>query len=197
MQISKVELEFLHLAVLNNDCIDENDIENSNLKRLGTGNILDVLAEMIQKKLFEQKHTKFCITNEAKNYLWQKNIPLDLRILRLLKITPVGEKEISRFLMEDDEIIIKMIEKLRKNGLVVIVPTRKDNSFHKLYEILPEGVQYIKNNVMPKQKHDLESNEDLQLISEVQQQINDLPIDQSVKKSIGEKLEKIRKKLEF
>ena len=43
-KLGTVDLEILHLAIKENGTFNENNLENSELKRLGVGKILDSLA---------------------------------------------------------------------------------------------------------------------------------------------------------
>ena len=84
-RLGLIDLEVLFLGIKGNGNFDENDIENSELKRLGVGRILDSLASLKDRKLIDlNKNGTFHITDLGKHTLWDENIPLWVRILRIL-----------------------------------------------------------------------------------------------------------------
>jgi len=145
VKLGIIDLEILHLGMKCGESFNENDIENSDLKRLGVGRMLDSLASLKDRKLVElNKNGSFSITDLAKNTLWSDNIPTWVKILRLLEIKPCSFEIISILLQKTESEIYDEIEKLRQNQLVLMSPLRQESKIIKMYEILPEGIEKIK-----------------------------------------------------
>jgi len=86
-KLGTVDLEILHLAINENGTFNENNLENSDLKRLGVGKILDSLATLKDRKMLTlNEDGSFSITDIAKEILWSENVPSWAKILRLLQI---------------------------------------------------------------------------------------------------------------
>lgn len=140
-----IDLEILHLGIKRDGNFNEKDIENSELKRLGVGRVLDSLASLKDRKLIDlNKDGSFSITDLAKHTLWSEQVPTWVKILRLLEIKSYSIEQISDFLKKSDTELIDEIEKLRKNQLVLMSPLRQESKIIKMYEILPEGIEKIK-----------------------------------------------------
>ncbi|MDH3277722.1 MAG: hypothetical protein OEM21_06440, partial [Nitrosopumilus sp.] len=117
----------------------------SDLKQLGVGRILDQLASLKERNLIEMnKDGSFLITNFARQILWNKQVPLWIKILRILEIKSMELTKISSFLLLSPEQVHSEIEDLRKRQLVLMSPLRKDSGIVKMYEILPSGLEQIK-----------------------------------------------------
>jgi len=143
-KIGTIDLEILHLAINENGRFDEHSLENSNLKRLGVGKILDSLASLKDRKMISSnKDGSFSITDIAKEILWSERIPAWARVLRLLQIKSCSMEQISDIIKISTKELSNEIEKLRKNQLVLMSPQRKDEKIVKIYEILPEGIEEI------------------------------------------------------
>jgi len=144
-KLGVIDLEILHLGIKNGRNFNEKDIENSELKRLGVGRILDSLASLKDRKLIDlNKDGSFSITNLARYILWSDQIPVQVKILRLLEIKSCALETISDFLKISENQIIEEIEKLRKNQLVLMSPLRQESKIIKMYEILPDGIEKMK-----------------------------------------------------
>ncbi len=202
--IGFVDLEILFLGIKGNGNFDENNIENSDLKRLGVGKILDALASLKDRKLIDlNQDGSFSITKLARNTLWDEKIPLWVRILRILEIKSFSSEEVSNFLKEDEKRIYDEIEKLRKNQLILMSPQRIESKIIKIYEMLPEGVEKLR--IVEKEgceKHNLEETpkpeiEVLSLVNQVIKEINDSEITSEKKDEITSKLTRIKEKLEI
>jgi DNA-binding PadR family transcriptional regulator len=144
-KLNTVDLEILHLAITKKGTFDENDLEFSELKNLGVGRILDQLASLKERKLIElNKVGSFTITNSARHILWDDQIPMWIKILRILEIKSQTVEKISSFLLLKEDQIKQEIEDLRKRQLVLMSPLRTGEGILKIYEILPEGIDEIK-----------------------------------------------------
>jgi hypothetical protein len=144
-ELNMIDLQILHLGIKRNGRFDENDIEKSDLNKLGVGRILDQLASLKERNLIDlNKDGSFSITNVAKQILWDNQIPLWIKILRILEIKPQDIENISSFLLSSPDKILSEIEDLRKKQLVLMSPLRKDKGIVKMYEILPEGIELAK-----------------------------------------------------
>ena len=86
-KLGTIDLEILNLAIKENGTFNENNLENSELKRLGVGRILDALASLKDRKfVLLNSDGSFSITDLAREILWSSNIPIWAKILRLLQI---------------------------------------------------------------------------------------------------------------
>jgi len=200
-KLGLIDLEILFLGIKNNRSFNEKDIENSELKRLGVGRILDSLASLKDRKMLTLNNDgAFSITDLAKFTLWSEQIPIGVRILRLLEIKAFDIESISNFLRKTESELIEEIEKLRKKQLVLMSPLRQDSKLIKMYEILPEGIEEIKKiEEFGYQSNELEENnqkkEIVELINELIEEVNAETEINNKKNHIILKLEKINDKL--
>jgi len=199
-KLGVVDLEILYLGIKNSRNFNETDIENSELKRLGVGRILDSLASLKERKLIDlNKDGTFYVTDLANHTLWDKEIPLWVRILRLLEIKSLSLESISNFLKKPEIQLYDEIEKLRKNQLILMSPLRQEAKIIKIYEILPEGIEKIKeieesgfqNKTLDEKKP---KNEIFVLIDEIINEINEFEFDK--KENMILKLNKLKEKVE-
>ena len=202
-KLGTIDLEILDLAIKENGTFNENNLENSELKRLGVGKILDSLASLKDRKFLSlNKDGSFSITGIAKEILWSENIPTWAKILRLLQIKSSSIEQISNILRITENQYFDDLEKLRKNGFVLMSPQRIDEKIIKIYEIQPEGIEKIdktdkegfKNISFDESKPEIEI---LSKIDEIVLEIKDSEIEQSKKDSIIEKLTQLKNKLEI
>jgi DNA-binding PadR family transcriptional regulator len=139
------DLEILYLGIKKDGRFDEKDIEKSDLNKLGVGRILDQLASLKERNLIDlNKDGSFSVTNVARHILWDSQIPLWIKILRILEIKSQDIEKISSFLLSSPDQILPEIEDLRKKQLVLMSPLRNDKGIVKMYEILPDGVELVK-----------------------------------------------------
>jgi len=144
-KLNIVDLEILYLGIKNEGVFDEKNIEQSELKKLGVGRILDQLASLKERNLIDMnKNGSFSVTNSAKTLLWNDQIPLWIKILRVLEIKSQDIQNLSMFLLVPQDQIQPEIDDLRKRQLVLMSPLRKESGIVKMYEILPEGIEQIK-----------------------------------------------------
>lgn len=143
-KLTMVDLKILFLGIKGNGNFDENDIEKSDLKKLGVGRILDQLGSLKERGLIEMnKNGSFSITKSAKQVLWDDKIPLWVKILRMLEIKSQNLETIASFLLASFDQVKEEIEDLRKRHLVLMSPLRKETGLEKFYEILPEGIEMM------------------------------------------------------
>ena len=202
-KLGTIDLEILDLAIKENGTFNENNLENSELKRLGVGKILDSLASLKDRKFLSlNKDGSFSITGIAKEILWSENIPIWAKILRLLQIKSSSIEQISNILRITENQYFDELEKLRKNGFVLMSPQRIDEKIIKIYEIQPEGIEKIdktdkegfKNISFDESKPEIEI---LSKIDEIIKEIKDSEMEQSKKDSVIEKLTLLKNKLEI
>ena len=202
-KLGTIDLEILHLAINENGTFNETNLENSELKRLGVGKLLDSLATLKDRKMISlNSDGSFSITELAKEILWSKSIPTWAKILRLLQIKSCNIEQIESILKISRNGIIEEIEKLRKNQFVLMSPQRIEDKVIKVYEILPEGILEIDktetegfdNTKFGKVKQDVEILSSIEIIIK---EIQDTQLEQSRKDSIIEKLSAIKEKLEI
>ena len=143
-KLGTIDLEILELAINENGKFDENNLENSKLKRLGVGKILDSLASLKDRKYLELNDDgSFSITEIARDILWSKNIPTWAKILRLLQIKSCTLDQVCNILKSTKDEILENLEMLRKNQFVLMSPQRHEEKIIKIYDILPEGIEKI------------------------------------------------------
>jgi hypothetical protein len=202
-KLGTIDLEILELAIKENGTFNESNLENSELKRLGVGKILDSLASLKDRKLLLLNNNgSFSITDIAKEILWNNSIPTWAKILRLLQIKSCNIEQISRILRISKNEILKDLEKLRENQFVLMSPQRQKEKIIKVYEILPEGIEKIdktendgfENSGNGESKTEIEITS---VIDEIVKEIKDSQMGQLEKNSILEKLSKIKDKLEI
>ncbi|NWK07735.1 hypothetical protein HX847_04910 [Marine Group I thaumarchaeote] len=202
-KLGTVDLEVLNLAIEKNGTFNENNLENSELKRFGVGKILDTLASLKDRKMISlNSDGSFSITDLAREILWSNNVPTWAKILRLLQIKSSTIVQIVDILRISEDKLVEDLEKLRKNQFVLMSPQRIEDKLVKVYEILPEGVDKIDrteidgfdNINFDKSKP---VREILSLVNEIVKEIHDSQMDQSKKDSISEKLSKLKDRLEI
>ena len=202
-KLGTIDLEILDLAIKEKGVFNENNLESSELKRLGVGRILDALASLKDRKMISlNSDGSFSITNLAREILWSTNIPTWAKILRLLQIKSCSMEQITDILRTSQDKLITDIEKLRKSQFVLMSPQRQKDRLVKIYEILPEGIEEIDktetegfdNTNFDESKSKVEI---LSLIDEVIKEINDSQIEQERKDNITGKLSKLKNKLEI
>ena len=201
-KLGLIDLQLLHLGIKGNGNFNEKDIENSELKRLGVGRILDALASLKDRRLINlNSDGSFFITDLAKHTLWDEQIPTWVKILRLLEIKSCSSEAISDFLKKPEIKLIDEIEKLRKNQLILMSPLRQESKIIKMYEILPEGIEKIKkieetgfqNDILEEKKPRIEI---FELIDQIRKEISE-ESEFNNKKSIILKLDQIKEKLKI
>ena len=202
-KLGTIDLEILDLAIKENGTFNENNLENSVLKRFGVGRIIDALASLKDRKMISlNSDGSFSITELAREILWSNNIPTWAKILRLLQIKSCSMKQISDILRTSEEQLIDDVEKLRKSQFILRSPQRQDGILVKIYEILPEGVEEIDktekggfdNTNFEESKPEVEI---LSLIDKIEKEIQDSKMEQLEKDSITEKLSKLKDRLEI
>ena len=201
-KLGTIDLEILHLAINGNGTFNENNLENSELKRLGVGKILDTLASLKDRKMISQnKDGSFSITNLAKEILWSKSVPTWAKILRLLQIKSCTINQMMIILRISEEKLMNELEKLRKNQFVLMSPQRIEEKLVKVYEILSEGVEEIDstetkgfNNISSEEKSEVEI---FTIINEIVKEVQESQIEQTKKDIITEKLSNLKNKLEI
>lgn len=144
--LGTIDLEILHLAASTGGRIDESGLENSSLRRLGVGKILDALASLRDRDLIKlcEKDGGFLITEAARNILWTNDIPLWTRILRLLEIRSCTTAEIAIMLLLHNDRKVELcntLDRLQREGFVMMEPQIRDKKVQKVYEILSEGAR--------------------------------------------------------
>jgi len=202
-KLGTVDLQILDLAIKENGIFNENNLENSELKRLGVGRILDALASLKDRKMISlNSDGSFSMTDLAREILWSNNVPTWAKILRLLQIKSCSMKQMVDILRTSEDRLIEDVEKLRKSHFVLMAPQRQEDRLVKVYEILPEGIEEIDktetvgfdNTNFDEFKPGVEI---LSIIDEIVKEIQDFQMDQSKKDSITGKLSKLKDKLKI
>ena len=202
-KLGTIDLEILHLAIKEKGTFNENNLENSELKRHGIGKILDTLASLRDRKFISSNSDgSFSITELAREILWSSNIPIWGKILRLLQIKSCNLDQIIGILGITEEKIKEEVEKLRKNQFILMSPQRQEGKLIKIYEILPEGIQEIDKTETEGFNRiifgELKSNGEIrQILEEIIREIQNLEIKQIKKEEIVNKINIIKNKLEI
>ena len=202
-KLGTIDLEILHLAINENGTFNENNLENSELKRLGVGKILDSLATLKDRKMISLNNNgSFSITEFAREILWSKNIPKWAIILRLLQIKSCNMEQISDILKIPKLQASQEVEKLRKSQFILMSPQRQEEKIVKVFEILPEGVEEIEKTETEgfdkikfgEIKPEIEI---LSRVDEIIREIQDTQLEQPKKDTIIKKLSELKNKLEI
>ena len=202
-KLGTIDLEILFLAVKENGTFDENNLENSELKRHGVGKILDTLASLKDRKFISlNSDGSFSITQLAREILWSPNIPIWGRILRLLQIKSCTLNQIIDIIGTSEDTIIQELEELRKNEFVLMSPQRQDDKLIKMYEILPEGIEEIdKTDTQGFNKSNFRKSKlnggITEIINEIQNERQKSSISEHEKNKIIEKVKDLRNRLEI
>lgn len=175
--LGTIDLEILQLAATHDKNINESELENSSLKRLGVGKILDSLASLRDRDLLvlNQENGSFTMTDSAYNILWSNKIPLVTRIFRLLEIKSCSTSEIIATLQTDQQQQQSSLElketlaRLQREQYVMITPQIRNGKLEKIYQILPKGLN--KTDVNSHNK-DLMSSEHIQIPKETPSPLN-------------------------
>jgi len=202
-RLGTIDLEILALAMTEKGTFNENNLENSKLKRLGVGKILDCLASLKDRKFISlNKDGSFSITELAREILWSDTVPIWAKILRLLQVKSCSVKQITNILRESEEEVSGELEKLRKNQLVLMSPQRQDDKIVKIYEIMAEGIEEIDkteeegfDNV--KFSEPPPGIEIISLINDISKKIQNSQLEQSEKNNIIGKLSTLKNKLKI
>jgi len=202
-KLGTIDLEVLFLAVKENGTFDENNLENSELKRHGVGKILDTLASLKDKKFITlNSDGSFSITQLSREILWSTNIPIWGRILRLLQIKSCNMDQIIEILRISEDKIMQELEELRKNEFVLMSPQRQEDKLIKIYEILPEGIQEIdKTDTQGFNKSNFRklklNGGIIEIINQIQIEIQKSNITEPEKNKIIEKVKDLKNRLEI
>ena len=202
-KLGTIDLEVLFLAVKEKGTFDENNLENSELKRHGVGKILDTLASLKDRKFISlNSDGSFSITQLAREILWSANIPIWGRILRLLQIKSCKIDQITDILGASEDKIKQELEELRKNEFVLMSPQRQEEKLIKIYEILPEGIQEIdKTDTQGFNKSNFRkvtlNGGIIEIINQIQNEIQKSNITEHDKNKIIEKVKDLKNRLEI
>ena len=202
-KLGTIDLEVLFLAVKEKGTFNENNLENSELKRHGVGKILDTLASLKDRKFISlNSDGSFSITQLAREILWSANIPIWGRILRLLQIKSCNIDQITDILGTSEDKIKQELEELRKNEFVLMSPQRQEEKLIKIYEILPEGIQEIdKTDTQGFNKSNFRkvtlNGGIIEIINQIQNEIEKSNITEHDKNKIIEKVKDLKNRLEI
>lgn len=201
IKLSLLDLGILRLGINENGKFDENDIAKSELNKLGVGRILDQLASLKERNLITMnKEGSFSITEDVKKALWDENTPIEIRILRILEISPQTLQKIASLLLIQEDRIHQVIEELQKNHLVLMSTVKKEERIVKMYEILSEGVEYLSRVNLGITQSISELNPQLKNLDILQDTIEEISklknISEEEKNKIIKNLESVKKNLE-
>lgn len=201
IKLSLLDLGILRLGINEKGKFDENDIAKSELNKLGVGRILDQLASLKERNLIAMnKEGSFSITEDVKKVLWDENTPIEIRILRILEISPQTLQKIASLLLIQEDQIHQAIEELQKNHLVLMSTVKKEERIVKMYEILSEGVEYLSRVNLGITQSISELNPQLKNLDILQDTIEEISklknISEEEKNKIIKNLESVKKNLD-
>jgi len=201
IKLSLLDLGILRLGINEKGKFDENDIAKSELNKLGVGRILDQLASLKERNLIAMnKEGSFSITEDVKKVLWDENTPIEIRILRILEISPQTLQKIASLLLIQEDQIHQAIEELQKNHLVLMSTVKKEERIVKMYEILSEGVEYLSRVNLGITQSISELNPQLKNLDILQDTIEEISklknISEEGKNKIIKNLESVKKNLD-
>lgn len=201
IKLSLLDLGILRLGINEKGKFDENDIAKSELNKLGVGRILDQLASLKERNLIAMnKEGSFSITEDVKKVLWDENTPIEIRILRILEISPQTLQKIASLLLIQEDQIHQAIEELQKNHLVLMSTVKKEERIVKMYEILSEGVEYLSRVNLGITQSISELNPQLKNLDILQDTIEEISklknISEEEKNKIIKNLENVKKNLD-
>ncbi len=202
-KMGTIDLEMLHLAINEGGTFNEKNLENSELRRLGVGKLLDSLATLKDRKMISlNSDGSFSITKLAREVLWSKSVPTWAKILRLLQIRSCSLEQIKDILKVSGNEIAEDIERLRKSQFVLMSPQRIEERVIKIYEILPDGIAEIDKTETDgfegiKFEEARQDVEILSIIDEVIKEVQDSQIEQIKKDSITRRLSLLKGKLKI
>ena len=201
IKLSLLDLGILRLGINEKGKFDEKDIAKSELNKLGVGRILDQLASLKERNLITMnKEGSFSITEDVKKALWDENTPIEIRILRILEISPQTLQKIASLLLIQEDRIHQAIEELQKNHLVLMSTVKKEERIVKMYEILSEGVEYLSRVNLGITQSISELNPQLKNLDILQDTIEEISklknISEEEKNKIIKNLESVKKNLE-
>ena len=201
IKLSLLDLGILRLGINEKGKFDEKDIAKSELNKLGVGRILDQLASLKERNLITMnKEGSFSITEDVKKALWDENTPIEIKILRILEISPQTLQKIASLLLIQEDRIRRVIEELQKNHLVLMSTVKKEERIVKMYEILSEGVEYLSTVNLGITQSISELNPQLKNLDILQDTIEEISklknISEEEKNKIIKNLESVKKNLE-
>jgi len=201
-KIGLFDVKILVLGIKNGGRIDDQVLEASELAKAGTGRVLDSLASLIERSLVRLNGDKsFQVTNTARQILWSEEIPLWVRVLRILEASPLRLERISEYLGEQKEKVGAEIEVLRKNQLVLMSALRTGDELELVFEILPEGREELEK--ISSQGYECSSPKLGKapsvgvhgLLVEISESLKNSGMDEKIKSEVLEKISKIQSKL--
>lgn len=189
MKLDQIDLAFLYLAISKNGKFNEQDLAGSDLAYLGVGRTLDKIAHLKENNLIGLDGVFFTITDAARQILWNKDEPLQTRILKILQIKSFEEQDIAKYLNESQDTIQQQIDESRKLGLLIFTTIKKDERIIKVCELTHDGQQILQIQSLDPTSQLLRTLDDIAL------KIQGSKIEESKIKSMLEKLRAISAEL--
>ncbi|NDB63097.1 MAG: hypothetical protein EB170_04410 [Nitrosopumilaceae archaeon] len=189
MKLDQIDLAFLYLAITKNGKFNEQDLAGSDLAYLGVGRTLDKIAYLKENNLIGLDGVFFTITDAARQILWNKDEPLQTRILKILQIKSFEEQDIAKYLNESHDTIQQQIDESRKLGLLIFTTIKKDERIIKVCELTHDGQQILQIQPLDPTSQLLRTLDDIAL------KIQGSKIEESKIKSMLEKLRAISAEL--
>ncbi|NDB51012.1 MAG: hypothetical protein EB161_02440 [Nitrosopumilaceae archaeon] len=189
MKLDQIDLAFLYLAITKNGKFNEQDLAGSDLAYLGVGRTLDKIAYLKENNLIGLDGVFFTITDAARQILWNKDEPLQTRILKILQIKSFEEQDIAKYLNESQDTVQQQIDESRKLGLLIFTTIKKDERIIKVCELTHDGQQILQIQSLDPTSQLLRTLDDIAL------KIQGSKIEESKIKSMLEKLRVISAEL--
>ncbi len=193
-----MDLRILSMAMDGRGTFNENDMANSDVSKFGTGEVLDCLASLRERKILSlNPDGSFSVTDLARNILWCDDVPGWVRILRLLQTRSCSTDDMSTILHIHHDKILDSIHVLRQKHLVMMSPQRQHDKVVRVYEILSEGTKELDR--MEAEGYDVmgpggsgREQEIMDLIDEVMLDINRMSVDDKEKGSIMHNMSRLK-----
>ncbi|NDB46589.1 MAG: hypothetical protein EB163_04775 [Nitrososphaeria archaeon] len=189
MKLDQIDLAFLYLAITKNGKFNEQDLAGSDLAYLGVGRTLDKIAYLKENNLIGLDGVFFTITDAARQILWNKDEPLQTRILKILQIKSFEEQDIAKYLNESHDTVQQQIDESRKLGLLIFTTIKKDERIIKVCELTHDGQQILQIQSLDPTSQLLRTLDDIAL------KIQGSKLEESKIKSMLEKLQAISAEL--
>ena len=141
-----IDLEILYEAKKSKNGISPETVSKPDVFTPGVWKLVDKFAALQEKNLLSKNEEGlFEITKVGMNTFWHIESPLWLNLLKLLRVKPLSDRECSIYLDEPIPAVQQALEMIRRKGYVMMSDLRKETKLLKMYEILPEGVEQLKD----------------------------------------------------
>jgi len=141
-----IDLEILYQAKKSKNGISPENISQPDVFTPGIWELADKFATLQERNLLSKNEEGiFQITKAGMNTFWDIESPLWMNLLKLLRLKPLSDAECAMYLEEPIPAVQQALEMIREKGYVMMSSLRKEKKLLKMFEILPEGIEQLKN----------------------------------------------------